>query len=252
MRLSSHWSIEQRIIGGDTTVLVVDNFYEDPADVRESALSRGFDVRRHAYPGMHADLDGEEPGMMATLAGLCALLRSQLNFAASPKDIASTFSIITTPVEDLAHAQLQPHVDSAACMALVFLSKEDLGGTGFFRNRLLGLHRIDSSRDQRRWQGFAGDPVYIDRAATGYMSGSTLYWELLDSVEGRFNRLLVFPGRLFHTALVRAVPMTSDPASARLTQRFNVFKGRTCRPCGRHPLEHQQRLLRAAGQQRCR
>ena len=59
-------------------------------------------------------------------------------------------------------------------------------------------------------------------AANGYVRGSTNGFEEIGRVQARFNRLVVYPGNLFHSGILPDdYDFSPDPRRGRLT--INIF-----------------------------
>ena len=58
--------------------------------------------------------------------------------------------------------------------------------------------------------------------AAGYITSSTDHYEIIDEFEYRTNRLVIYPGNLLHSGLVRPDrDINPDPSRGRLTA--NLF-----------------------------
>ena len=58
--------------------------------------------------------------------------------------------------------------------------------------------------------------------APGYIDGSNAYYEQISTVEGLPDRLVIYPGRLLHSAVMPPnAPLSDDPYTGRLTT--NIF-----------------------------
>ncbi|MBW8879936.1 MAG: histone acetyltransferase, partial [Asticcacaulis sp.] len=52
---------------------------------------------------------------------------------------------------------------------------------------------------------------------TGYTGPATVNFEMLDAVDIRFNRLILYRGNVLHCALFDGARLESDPRTGRLT-----------------------------------
>jgi hypothetical protein len=84
---------------------------------------------------------------------------------------------------------------------LVYLNEEDRGGTLFFRPR--SCH--------------SALPAH-----SGYQTDSDEFAELVGKIEGRFNRLAIYPGFILHTGEIKGDWIDGEErfSAPRLTQRL--------------------------------
>ena len=133
------------------------------------------------------------------------------------------FSVIRNdPQLQLSESQRQPHIDPGVS-AMVYLNHESecAGGTGIYRNRPTGLERIplqptpeilelaakhghapETLATPEGYTAFQDDVVFKPSyAADGndYITAGNDSWELLYLIEMKFNRLVIFDGRMPHS-----------------------------------------------------
>jgi len=200
-------------------VMVIDDFYADPMAVRAQALAGQYDSSLAYYPGLHCAIDpAHKLRLHAVLAQLLASLGS---LRCAPTDIASDFSIVTTPAREMLALQKHPHVDGVPLAGVLYLNPDFEVGTSFFRHRPTGLAFVRNEAEQQAigaWMTEFGERLQPDT----YAVGGDGVWEPLHSVAGRFNRLVMYPGTAFHSIAMRDVVHNLTLDSARLTQRFFV------------------------------
>ena len=197
-------------IAGKVPVLIIDNFYARPDEIRSSALQLPYDPPPYPYPGRLARCAGN-PSLAAVQASVLALVnREYLSrvppIAADGKPIPAFGRLVTDiaktelHTDELSDVQRIPHVDPVPVFGLVYLNREARGGTLFFRQQA---------------QVPAG-------AGEGYITGSTPEFELCGRIEGRFNRLAIYPGFVPHSGEISGDWIRSEErfTEPRLTQRF--------------------------------
>lgn len=165
---------------------VIDDFCENPAAVRQSALDSGFgtwrpnkgEVGSSVYDGM-------------SFWGLHSiLLRSLCNVLGRPALPNSMFFRITNL--DTEKAYVHSDRESASHTCIVYLSEhEQVSGTGFFRHRGTGLREMPSFEEMKQLGIF-------DQLKEEMVDGDEKVWEQLDFVRGVYNRALIFEAPLFH------------------------------------------------------
>jgi hypothetical protein len=188
-----------------STFVVVDDFYDDPDDVRGRALALDFQRAEGAnYPGVTAATpDDIEPTMTAFARLLGGIdLRCRRNEGA--------FRIATAA--DMATRHSIVHVDTPDFSAVIHLSPKSAEGTYFYRHRELGLERVseaDNLRPEVR-QAIEDDTLDLDA------------WEVTHMIPTRYNRLVVFDGKYFHSGPHLLTGETLD--EGRLTQNFFFYR----------------------------
>lgn len=211
--------IVARRIGRDgEPVVVIDHFAPDPDALRAAALASRFEPARRHYPGLRAELP---PDYFAPVRPIIAIVLAEVFGLTRSADLLdASFSIVTTPPDQLTLQQRLPHVDATAPgrIALVhYLTPEGGDGTAFFRHRSTGFERLDDERGpvfaRRLKADLAGQPE-----PAGYIADSTPLFERTALIEGRYNRAVIYRSALFHSgAIGPGAVISDDPARARLT-----------------------------------
>jgi hypothetical protein len=184
---------------------VVDDFYDDPDAVRAQAL--GLSYRRPSgvnYPGLVAASPDDISPTMARMSKLLGGIdikyqRSQGAFRVTTEsDMAARTSIV--------------HVDTPDFSAIVHLSKGTAEGTHFYRHKGLDLERVSAEDNARAEVRRAIEEDSLNLAA----------WEHLFTIPMKYNRLLIFDGKYFHSGAQRLTG--ASLAEGRLTQNFFFFR----------------------------
>lgn len=202
------------LVGGQMPVLVVDDLFSDPLAVRRSALQLPFHAPPYPYPGRLAESDPEDPSLKALLATVLDLVNREYlpripTIFENKRPISSfsrvhaDFAVTDVHPTELRPGQQEPHVDPVPIFGLVYLNETDRGGTLFF-NR----------------SGAAASA-----ARSGYFSAGDAEYAPVGKIEGRFNRLAVYPGFVPHTGEITGEWITTDERfqNPRLTQRLVFF-----------------------------
>lgn len=194
-------------------VMLVDQLYEKPHEIREAALSLEYKPAPFDYPGRVAPAPRDNPSLNRFLGEILALVNSQylprVPIAADGKRIASfarmhtDFALVDRHPDELSAPQRAPHIDPIPIFGLVYLNREERGGTLFFR-------RLDEPASPSDKQG------YQTQSGGGY--------ELCGRIEAAFNRLAIYPGFVHHSAEIGSWIETEQRfTSPRLTQRLMFF-----------------------------
>jgi hypothetical protein len=219
---------EIRLVGDERTpVIIIDQPIGSTEPlIRVAGKHPGFHLdRRFAYPGLRAELPDDYVDAM--LPALVPMLREVYEIPESCEHrlIHRVFSVITTQPEDLAVLQRVPHFDTLnpRYFATVhYLNPGTYAGTGIFRHRPTGFERISDARYQAYVSAAEAYMKAHGLPAAQYINGTTDHYELIEEVEYRPNRLVIYPGNLLHSGLIHPDrDIDPDPSKGRLTA--NVF-----------------------------
>ena len=217
-----------RIVGNERTpVIVVDDPIVATDALKELAVQdKHFHVHRHdGYPGVRTELPGDYVDALAPL--LTSLLRDVYEIPDSHeyKLIHRLYSLITTPPEDLGILQRVPHFDALTgwyFATVHYLNSGSYAGTGIFRHRPTGFERITEDRYPDYVQAAEAYMKANGPPAAEYMASTNDHYELIEEIEYRPNRLLIYPSNLLHSSLIRSSRNIDwNPSTGRLTA--NIF-----------------------------
>lgn len=206
---------------GGVPVLIIDDFYADPASVREAALKANYDMSIAQYPGRHASLDSSGAQLQAVLGTLARTATALGDRSYRAADFISDFSIVTTRPGDLLAIQKHPHIDPTPVLGLVYLTPGSIEGTCFFYNDMLGTATVVSEQQMQDYGSFI-DQYSKKLAPPGYNFDNHPVWKKFYTIEPVFNRFVLYPGNVFHSIDIRHVDEHIDMNRVRVTQRFIV------------------------------
>jgi len=210
-------------------VVVIDDFLADPdALIAQAAALAPFpDMRENYYPGLRRRVTPDE-GIFAYVDTTCQAVAPVMReiFGVNRFRITEAgFSLVTRPPSELHDSQRVPHNDSFSLddfAVLHYLNRGDMGGTGFYRHRRSGYELVDAGRSPSWQAGLDADLAAYGPPAPAYFNETTPVWEKIGEVGWRFNRLLIYPGALFHSGLIPDdFAFSPDPLHGRLTG--NIF-----------------------------
>ncbi|MDC8785063.1 DUF6445 family protein [Roseateles koreensis] len=215
-------------IGGHP-VIFIDDFLEDPQAMLDAACLAKFEPypgvsEKKGYPGIRAQAPADYSANLTAL--LDPLIR--VNFGI-PEQLAlrksiCAFSLTTTPEQELGPLQRTPHFDASTShhmAVLLYLCDERHGGTGFYRHNATGLRQI-TPETREHYLDVYYDEINQRRPLPRYFDQSDEQFTFLGGMPARFNRLVVYPGSLLHSACINpALSLDSNPRSGRLT--VNTF-----------------------------
>jgi len=226
----SVWDLnpEIRYLGHEQTPLVIidDPPFETEALRNIAAHQALFNPDNQTfYPGVRSVLPAEYGRELIRL--LEPMIRDlyRVPSAYGCRCTRQLYSLVTTPESDLQVLQRVPHFDTRwpSYFAIMhYLNPGDFGGTGFFRHKPTGFERITDERfDEFRTRA----NQYMENHGAPparYCRQSDSHFEMIDAVDYRENRLVIYPGNLLHTALIDPErDISADPSTGRLTA--NLF-----------------------------
>ena len=207
-KLSSSMEMRMTTAGGHIPVFLIDNVYERPDEIRSMALGLSYGPPDNLYPGKIAT-----PPLSASLSAVAQWALRTANTQYLPnvppiqgggqqvtefQGILTDFAIVDVHPDKLSPAQRLPHVDPVPVFGLVYLNREERGGTLFFES----------------------NPAPTPEG--GYITGSTGGFKLLGRIEAAFNRMAIYPGFIPHSGDINGHWIEGEErfSSPRLTQRF--------------------------------
>ena len=176
-----------------TSLVVVDDFLEDPQALRDAALRLTYPPQQGAFPGRNSQERLPLPGLeqvVSRIVGEPLALMSPLQ---------SHGKCRITLANDLGRARV--HIDQSWWSGILYLSRprDCRGGTGFFRHRRTGSERAPLTDAELAAMGYAS-MAQMHEAIIERDSSDEGAWEQTMQVPMRFNRLVLLRPWLWHTA----------------------------------------------------
>lgn len=238
--------------------VIVDNLYKDPQKVREHVLSLNFKPPQSRHPGMFAQLSSDV-NLFPLYELIHKIYTHQFGYSCQEtiqfsRNISrALFACLNRPENDLNKFQGKPHVDNCMVAGLVYLNPEHMcqGGTGFYKHKPTGVETLimrhqpsnehekkmlaliekkggfqhfkslqEKSNKKLNYHDFIEDIIQTEHVKN-YMTESTEIWELTGKVEMKFNRLVLYPAFLLHSAYYKPEWFDLSIDKQRLTQ--NIF-----------------------------
>ena len=176
-----------------TSMLIVDDFLEDPAAFRGQALALTYPEQQGAFPGRNSLQRMMLPGLDEEVSRLLAEPLRGITAGLSHGKCRVTMAA------DKGRARV--HTDPSHWSGILYLSRpEDCrGGTQFFRHIRTQSDRAPVSAAELAAMGYASqDEAHADIIERDSLDENA--WELTMEVPMRFNRLLLLRPWLWHTA----------------------------------------------------
>lgn len=176
-----------------------------------------------AYPGLRQQLSPDQPASRYVRAVLesAAPIINRVFAAAGFQVLEASFSIVTRRAEEMAPALRLPHWDSSDpnhIAILHHLHHLPDTGTAFFRHRRTGFERVSEARRPALDEAIAEDNAAYGPPGAAFIADSDARYEKIHAAAGKFNRLLIYQGALFHSGLIpEGFAYDPDPRRGRLT-----------------------------------
>ena len=217
--------ITRQLVGREgAPLLVIDNLLADPERMLRKAATRHYVKQSSMFPGIRAPAPVSYQSFLE--ATLNPLLRECFDLAPGRFVFPMChFSLVTQPPATLHFLQRVPHIDSVSSGGLAtvhYLFRGAWGGTDFYRHRHTGFEYVDEGRHAAYFDRLAQESNRDAMPGVGYIDGDTPLFERVASVEGVFNRLIVYRRNALHSGRIgkdRVLP--SDPMQGRLS--INAF-----------------------------
>jgi hypothetical protein len=167
--------------------IVIDDFYIDPYQVREFALSQEFDVRGN-YPGQRTISFAND--------SILEIIQNAISYAGGKvmdwniSEYTGAFQYTTSWDRSWIHAD-----QTTSWAGVLYLTPNAplSAGTGLFKHKETGLFAAPRNPD-------GGYDVELLNKINVDAQDMTK-WELVDRVANKFNRLVLYRGDLFHMSL---------------------------------------------------
>lgn len=213
--------IRASLIGNEQQpLLVVDDFWPEPAQLLRYALQQG---NVAAATGLYPGLRSPAPAVFgsAVLQQLGGVM--QQLFGVSTEQITqidSYYSLVCTPAAQLSPLQAIPHYDRPQpkdLAVIYYLCDEQHGGTSFYRHRRSGFEAMLPERQQLYQQQLAEDFRQYGHPS-GYINGDTPMFQRIASVPARRNRLVMYRCSALHSGdIATNYNYDLNPATGRFT-----------------------------------
>jgi hypothetical protein len=195
--------IQARRVGAEgAPLLIVDQAVADPDRLVRKAARGHFKPQGAMFPGVRIRAPLFYETFLEQL--LRPLLAEHFGLPANGRFAFPMchYSLVTTPPGRLVFLQRVPHIDSVQDNGLAtvhYLFRGDWGGTAFYRHRSTGFESVDESRRTTYFETLQEESRRADATGDGYINGDSPLFERIESVDGAYNRMLVYRRNSLHS-----------------------------------------------------
>ena len=170
----------------NTNLIITDNFYNNPDETREWALSQDFGVRGN-FPGQRTIPVGW-PGLRTSIQGI--VKQAAGNITRWDTEYTETFQYTTEKDSSWIHAD---YTTMWAGVLYLTPNAPTSGGTGLFKHKETGYERAP------RLENGSYDLEKMKK--TDIDSRDFSKWDMTAMVGNLYNRLVLYRGDMFHSSL---------------------------------------------------
>jgi tetratricopeptide (TPR) repeat protein len=207
----------------DRSLLVLDDFLDDPLACRAHALALTYATGRELGAVNFPGIQTAAQECSAIMQRIADALGCDLKWD-SPDNGAFRLSSAADTARCDIHVDSDTRADSYAAVLYLSLPEHCAGGTGFWRHRETGWERRPSA-EQLRVLGYASFldferrwvPVGRQRPFAEWRKERAAAWDCVLEIPMRFNRMIVYRSDFFHAI---GELFGDRPENARLVQLF--------------------------------
>ena len=219
-------TVARHVVGREQApLLVLDGLMAHPRALVDFA-ARAVEFRPlidagNFYPGIRAP--APQAYMQSLFKLVAPLIAETFGLLGLPERATCAYSITTLPPEVLAPVQRVPHFDTphSGQIAVLHYLSDHHSGTSFYRHRSTGFESITPDRVQP-YAARLREELEASPPPSAYAAGDTELFERIHAVEPRFDRAIVYRGRMLHSGDIDpARDLDPSPTTGRLT--LNAF-----------------------------
>lgn len=184
------------------SIIIEDDFYPDPDKLRQRALAKSYQEPPPGTPRLAVTAVCDEAESKTMYERLLPYLPKEQGNSVVGANILFRYTLAS------AQKKVFCHVDGCSNAGIVYLSKPEhcAGGTTIYRHKA------------------TGDEIYRKQNRHLYDFRDPSQWEVIREVEMVYNRLVMYPGQLFHA--ITPVFFGDSIDNARLTQNVFIYRER--------------------------
>ena len=201
-------------------IIVIDDVLENPHAFLEEVVQKlpmqlndiNTGDPEEVFPGYQSKLHISLPEVSYLTGYMIQKLTDFTNI--EPNDVQVSYQVNAMHSDREVHRiSIQPHVDPAMFATVLYLNPEEniQGGTSFFRHNATGLTNMEKvhmpfKRTEEYWNFKEWIYDFSDKAEDLIDNDTTLIddvWEEEHHIPMKFNRMIIYPSYMWHSAIVR-------------------------------------------------
>tara|TARA_B100001996_G_scaffold39714_1_gene29041 strand:- start:44 stop:823 length:780 start_codon:yes stop_codon:yes gene_type:complete len=204
-------------------IITIDNVLENPHDFLENVVQKApmqfnsMDINDEVFPGYQTKLRLNLPELTYLTAHF---IKKCTDFTEIDPNVIRMGYQVNAMVSDVQvpRISIQPHVDPAIFATVLYLNPENTlggnapGGTAFFRHKATGLTNMENvytgfRRTEQYWNLKEWIYDFSDKSNEMVDNDISLIedvWEEEHFVPMQFNRMIIYPSYMWHTAVCRS------------------------------------------------
>ena len=196
-------------------IITVDNVLENPHAFIDDVVKKvpmqlnNLNVENEVFPGYQSKLHIQLPEVTYLIGHL---IQKCTDFKSiDPSDVRVSYQVNAMNSDrEVYRVSIQPHVDPAV-FAMVLYLHDGEGGTSFFTHKSTGLTNTENiykpfKRTESYWN-YKEWCYEFSSKATDMIDNSTMLiddvWEEQHHVKMKFNRMIIYPSFMWHTAVMK-------------------------------------------------
>ena len=203
-------------------IITIDNVLANPYDFLENVVQKvpmqfnNMEVEDEVFPGYQSRLRLNFPELAYLTGHFIQKCTDFTNIDPATVRVGYQINAMHTNV-DVPRISIQPHVDPAIFATVLYLNPETTlggpmpGGTSFFRHKATGLVNMENvytayRRTEEYWNLKEWIYDFSDKAQDKIDNDISLIdevWEEEHHVPMQFNRMIIYPSYMWHTAVCR-------------------------------------------------
>lgn len=203
------------------SVIVLDNFYDDPEKIREIAYSMDFTYKENAaYPGREAYIElAQWSEIRSTLKNY---IPEDVNAPCPKKSGFLQGKFRLALLEDIVKRIDYVHEDVQKWSGIIYLSlPEDCqGGVAFYKHKKTGAYNLSQKWIEENFEKTLKESpdIFISELKAHFKNENN--WECIGQIPMRYNRAVLLMGQCFHGS----TGIFGDSIkNGRLTQHFEFY-----------------------------
>jgi len=205
-------------------VIIVDNVLENPHAFIDDVVKKvpmqlnKLNVANEVFPGYQSKLHIELPEVTYLVGHL---IQKCTNFKKlDPSEIKVSYQVNAMNSDREVHrVSIQPHIDPAVYACVLYLNEDGDGGTSFFTHKSTGLTNMENvhtpfKRTQQYWNYKEWVYDFVEKSKEKVDNDTMLIedvWEEEHHIQMKFNRLVIYPSYIWHSAVMKKGWYTDMP-----------------------------------------